>query len=79
MAKKKDQQVECFENKLKTLSIGQIEQAVEKAISDLVGDEYQVNINKIDFNFGDMGFGRGSCGLHLSIDSHSGFDDDIPF
>ena len=52
---------------------------MEKAISDLVGDEYQVNINKIDFNFDDMGFGRGSCGLHLSIDSHSGFDDDIPF
>ena len=78
MAKKKEQ-TECFENKLKKLSVGQIEQAVEKAISDLVGDEYQVNINKIDFNFDDMGFGGGSCGLHLSIDSRSAFDDDIPF
>ena len=79
MAKKKDQPVEYFENKLKKLSVGQIEQAVEKAISELVGDEYQVNINKIDFNFDDMGFGRGSCGLHLSIDDRSAFDDDIPF
>ena len=78
MAKKKEQDV-SFENKLKKLSAGQIEQAVEKAISELVGGEYQVKINKLDFNFDDMGFGRESCGMHLSIKNHRGFDDDIPF
>jgi len=55
MAKKNKQQTECFENKLKTLSVGQIEQAVEKAISELVGDEFHVNIKKLDFNFDNMG------------------------
>ncbi|OQK15447.1 hypothetical protein AU255_18435 [Methyloprofundus sedimenti] len=78
MAKKK-QQVERIENKLKKLSVGEIEQAVEKAIADLVGDEYHVNIKKLDFNFDNLGFGGDSCSLHLSIENYSDFDDDIPF
>ncbi len=77
MAKKKER-VLRDEKKLKNLSAGKIEQAVEKAISKLVGDQYQVNIDKIDFEFDDMGF-RESCSLQLSIENHSGFDDDIPF
>ena len=77
MAKKK--QAVRFENKLKQLSVGDIEQAVEKAISDLVGDEYHVNIKKLDFNFDNMMFGGEACDLHLSIENHADFDDDIPF
>ena len=77
MAKKKQQEVH-FENKLKKISFGEIEQAVEKAISDLVGDEYHVNIKKLDFNFDNMGFGGDSCHLHLSIENYSNFDD-VPF
>ncbi len=78
MAKKKEQ-AKRFEKKLKHLSVGQIEQAVEKAISKLVGDKYQVNIEQVDFDFDDIGFGKESCSLQLTIENHSGFDDDIPF
>ena len=74
MAKKKELEV-CFESKLKKLSVEQIEQAVEKAISELVGDEYQIHINKIDFSFE---FGQDSCDMHLSIENSSGIGD-IPF
>jgi len=49
------------------------------AISELVGDEFHVNIKKLDFNFDNMGFGGDSCSLQLSIENCSYFDDDIPF
>lgn len=77
MAKK--QKAENFENKLKKLSAGQIEKAVGSAISELIGDEYHVNIKKLDFNFDNMGFGGDSCSLQLSIENYTDIDDDIPF
>ena len=77
MAKK--QKAESFENKLKKISAGQIEHAVGNAISELVGDDYHVNIKRLDFNFDNMGFGGDSCSLQLSIGNYTDIDDDIPF
>ena len=67
------------ERKLKKFSVEQIEEAISKSISELIGDEYSVKINKINYEKDNMAFANDSHEINLSIQRRSEDDEGIPF
>ena len=56
-----------LERKLKKISIHQLEEAIAKAVSELIGDECEADIKSVDFKSRGMDMFFPSCDIHLAI------------
>ena len=68
-----------FERKLKKFSITQIEEAIAKAVSDLAGEEYEVDIKSIDYEPFNMASMYDQNEVQLAIKRCNTSDEGIPF
>jgi hypothetical protein len=67
-----------FERKLKKFSIKEIEGALSKAITELVGNEYEVDIKSIDYEQKNSGAIGDKHEVYLSIQKKQD-DSSVPF
>ena len=61
---------------IKAVSVEQMEAAIAKAISDLVGKEHVVHIQRLGFRHGGV---VPVCDIRLSTSIPTDIDDDMPF
>lgn len=68
-----------YERKLKRFSVKQIEEAIAKAVSEMAGSKYSVEINNIEFNPKNASFFDDINEVKLIIQKCREKDDGLPF